>query len=81
MAEKDGLLSLVEVKCRATLAVAATCLTPRQQGRLLSACDIILAEHPDWGVNGVRLDLLLVDPAGRARRITDAFRLGDPFGG
>jgi putative endonuclease len=78
VAEKAGVLSIIEVKSRATLAEAAVALTSRQQTRLLGACEIILAEHPDWGVNGVRFDVLLVNPVGQVRRITDAFRLGDP---
>jgi putative endonuclease len=77
VAEKAGVLSIVEVKSRPTLAEAASCLTVRQQTRLLGACDLILAENPDWGVNGVRFDVLVVNPAGQVRRIADAFRLGD----
>ncbi len=77
IAEKAGILSIVEVKCRPTLAQAAIALTARQQSRLLAACEIILAQHADWGAQGVRFDILLVDPAGKVRRITDAFRAGD----
>ena len=58
LAERDGLLAIVEVKARPTLADAA----------------IVLAEHPDWGANGVRFDVLVVDAAGTVRRIADAFR-------
>ncbi len=77
VAEKAGILSIIEVKSRPTLADAATALTVRQQCRLVGACEIILGEHPEWGARGVRFDVLLVDPAGRVRRIADAFRLGD----
>jgi putative endonuclease len=63
VAEKAGLLSIVEVKCRPTLAEAAIALTIRQQARLLAACEIILAQHPEWGVNGVRFDVVVVNPA------------------
>ena len=77
VAEKAGILSIIEVKTRPSLAEAATALTNRQQSRLLAACEIILSQHPDWGANGVRFDVLLVDPAGQVRRIADAFRLGD----
>jgi|tagenome__1003787_1003787.scaffolds.fasta_scaffold19097486_1 putative endonuclease len=77
VAEKAGVLAIIEVKSRPTLAEAATALSVRQQNRLLGACEIILGEHPDWGVNGVRFDILVVDKAGRVRRIADAFRLGD----
>ncbi|MGE0223761.1 MAG: YraN family protein [Acetobacteraceae bacterium] len=74
VAERAGVLAIVEVKARPRLADAACALSPRQQARLLAAADIILGEHPDWGANGVRFDMLLVDAAGRVRRIADAFR-------
>jgi putative endonuclease len=77
VAEKAGILAIIEVKSRPTLAEAAVALSLRQQNRLLAVCEIILAEHPDWGVNGVRFDILVVDRVGRVRRIADAFRLGD----
>jgi putative endonuclease len=77
VAEKAGILSIIEVKSRPTLAEAAMALTVRQQSRLVGACEIILGQHPDWGANGVRFDILVVDQAGRVRRIADAFRLGD----
>jgi putative endonuclease len=74
VAQKDGLLAIVEVKARPSLADAAASLSNRQQARLISATEIILANHPDWGSEGVRFDLLLVDAAGVVRRIADAFR-------
>jgi putative endonuclease len=75
LAERDGILAIVEVKARPTLADAAAALSQRQQARLLAAAEIVLATHPDWGVEGVRFDLLLVDAAGAVRRISDAFRV------
>ena len=77
VAEKAGILSIIEVKSRQTLAEAAVALTMRQQSRLVGACEIILARHPEWGVNGVRFDVLVVDPTGQVRRIADAFRSDD----
>ena len=76
LAEKDGLLAIVEVKARASLAGAAAALAPRQQARLMAAADLVLAAHPDWGRAGVRFDVLLVDAAGTVRRVADAFRAG-----
>jgi putative endonuclease len=73
--EKDGLLAMVEVKHRPTLAGAAAALGPRQRARLLAAAEILLAENPGWGRAGVRFDVLVVDAAGAVRRIADAFRL------
>jgi putative endonuclease len=77
LAERAGMLAIVEVKARPNLADAAAAVSPRQRTRLLAAADIILADHPDWGSAGVRFDVLLVDAIGRVRRIADAFRLGD----
>ncbi|HEX4259657.1 MAG TPA: YraN family protein [Acetobacteraceae bacterium] len=74
IAERDGLLAFVEVKARADLATAAAALGPRQRARLMAAAEIVLAAHPAWGRAGVRFDVLLVDAAGRVRRIADAFR-------
>jgi putative endonuclease len=76
VADRDGLLAIVEVKARPTLADAAFALTPRQQARLLAAGEAVLAEHPEWGTRGVRFDVLLVDQEGAVRRIADAFRQG-----
>ncbi len=73
-AEKDGLLAFVEVKARPSLSRAAEALSTRQRTRLVAAADIVLAANPDWGANGVRFDLLVVDAAGVVRRIADAFR-------
>ena len=78
VAERGGILAIIEVKARPTLAAAAIALTDRQRTRLLGACDIILGEHPDWGPNGVRFDIIVVDLVGRVRRIADAFRGGYP---
>jgi putative endonuclease len=74
VAQKDGLLAIVEVKARPRLADAAASLSDRQRARMISAAEIILANNPDWGPQGVRFDLLLVDAAGVVRRIADAFR-------
>lgn len=74
IAERHGLLAIVEVKARPTLTDAATAVTDRQRLRLIAATDLVLSDHPDWGAAGVRFDLILVDQAGRVRRIADAFR-------
>ena len=74
VAEREGLLALVEVKARASLTNAALALGPRQRARLLAAAAIVAAEHPAWGRAGMRFDVMLVDAAGRVRRVADAFR-------
>jgi putative endonuclease len=74
-AELDGLLAIIEVKQRLTLADAAASVSPRQRARLIGAAEILLAAHPEWGRTGVRFDMMLVDAAGMVRRVADAFRL------
>ena len=75
VAEREGLLAFVEVKARATLTDAAFALGPAQRARLLRAGECWMATNPGHGEAGVRFDVLLVDAAGRVRRIADAFRL------
>ncbi len=77
VAERDGLLALVEVKRRRSLVEAAYALGARQRARLLAAAAVMLAANPGWGAAGVRFDVIVVDAAGRVRRIADAFRAGD----
>ncbi len=76
VAERDGLLAIVEVKARASLAEAAASLGPGQRRRLAAAAEQVLAAHPGWGAAGVRFDVIVVDAEGRVRRIRDAFRPG-----
>lgn len=75
VAEKDGLLAVIEVKARPRLADAAWALSARQRGRLIRAAEILLARNPGWGKAGVRFDVLLVGRVGDVRRIADAFRV------
>jgi putative endonuclease len=75
VAQKNGVVAFVEVKSRPTLAGAAASLGGRQQSRILAAAEILLADNPDWGLAGVRFDVLLVDGQRRVRRVADAFRL------
>jgi putative endonuclease len=72
--ERNGLLVFVEVKARPTLAEAALALAPRQQARLVAAANAWLAANSGHGAAGMRFDVLVVDAAGRVRRIADAFR-------
>ncbi len=80
VAERSGLLAIVEVKARPTLAEAAFALSQRQRTRLLAAAEILLGENSGWGRAGIRFDVLLVDGSGRVRRIADAFRREAPEG-
>jgi putative endonuclease len=77
VAERDGLLAFIEVKARPSLSEAAFALGPRQRARLVAAAECWVAEHPDHGAAGMRFDVVIVAADGTARRIADAFRLGD----
>ncbi len=75
VAERKGLLAIIEVKRRALLADAVRALGARQRARLIAAGEVLLAANPGWGAAGVRFDVLLVDAQGAVRRIADAFRV------
>ena len=47
---------------------------PAAEANVLRTAEILRAEHPDWGTNGVRFDVIVVDAAGAVRRIANAFR-------
>lgn len=67
-------LLVVEVKQRACLADAAASLSHRQAQRLLAATEWMLMTHPQWQRAETRIDLMLFDQSGNARRIRDALR-------
>ena len=73
VAATPHLLVFAEVKQRPTLTEAAAALGPRQKARLLAAAECLLAAHPGWAREAIRFDVLLVDAAGRVRRVADAF--------
>lgn len=74
---RDDLVAVVEVKARATAAMAARSLTRRQRLRLVAAAELLLARHPEWASFGFRFDLVVLGADGRPYRIADAFRVGD----
>ncbi len=77
VAEREGLLAFVEVKARASLSEAALALGARQRARLVAAAECWLAANPGHGAAGMRFDVVIVAADGTARRIVDAFRVGD----
>jgi putative endonuclease len=40
----------------------------------MAAAECLLAANPTWSRLSIRFDVLLVDNAGRVRRVADAFR-------
>ncbi len=68
------MLTFNEVKARPSKAAAVAVLTARQQRRIWNAGDLLLQQHPEWGDNEVRYDLLLVDAADRVHRLPNAIQ-------
>lgn len=77
VAERDGLVAFVEVKARPSLSEAAIALGARQRARLVAAAECWVAANPGHGAAGMRFDVVIVAADGTARRIADAFRVGD----
>jgi putative endonuclease len=75
---RAALIAFVEVKARASLCDAACALSRKQRNRLAGAAEILLGQNPHWSTRDLRFDLVLLDRAGRMRRIADAFRAEDP---
>lgn len=72
-----SLIAFIEVKARPVLSEAAQALSARQRRRLLGAAAILIDRHTHWSNYDFRFDLILMDDAGRLRRIANAFRIGD----
>jgi putative endonuclease len=62
----------VEVKQSATHDQAANHITPRQIGRIVSAAEEFLAREPAGLATDMRLDVALVDGAGRLQIVENA---------
>ena len=73
VALKNGELSFIEVKKRATYAHAAEAISERQRHRIMKAAECLLAIHPEWIYDTVVFDAILVDETGAPRRIRNAF--------
>lgn len=59
---RGGVLAVVEVKTRGSLAEAAASIRPEQQARIRRAAEWLLADRPDLARLAVRFDAVLVSP-------------------
>lgn len=62
LARRGGVLAVVEVKRRATIAAALEALGPWQRRRLLAAAQVLAARRPSLAGLDVRLDLFAFAP-------------------
>lgn len=67
LARRGKVLAVVEVKSRATLDQALTCLTTKQYERLLSAGRSLLRQRPSLAGHVLRIDMVALAP-GRVPR-------------
>lgn len=74
LALKRGVLAVVEVKRRTTLAAALEAVRPNQRERLRRAAAQIASRRPALKDATVRLDLFAIAPGRRPRHIPDAWR-------
>jgi putative endonuclease len=74
LAAKDGVVAVVEVKRRRTLAEALEAVSWRQRRRLAGAARSIAGRRPDLAGAPVRVDLIALAPGRLPRHIRDAWR-------
>ncbi len=73
VARRGGLLALVEVKRRESLAAAAEAIRPAQRRRIQRAAEAYLMENPAFQGLDVRFDAVLLAPWRLPRHIPSAW--------
>jgi putative endonuclease len=80
LARRGGVLVVVEVKARASLAACHETVTPWKQQRLARAAEAVLAGHGKFAglaagdIDTIRFDVVWVAPRHWPRHIKDAWR-------
>lgn len=74
LAVREGVVAVVEVKRRRTLAEALEAVSWAQRRRLAAAARSIAAGRPELAAAPVRLDLIALAPGRLPRHIRDAWR-------
>ena len=78
VARRRGVLAIVEVKRRPSLAAGLEAITARQRRRLARAAQAYQAQRPALGGLALRFDVIVVLPHGRVRHILGAWRPDSP---
>lgn len=71
---KDNLLVFTEVKARQQKPDGLYAITPRQQGRIIAATEIFLAEHSEYKNHAIRFDAVICTTVDDIHHIPDAWR-------
>ena len=74
LAQKAGVVAVIEVKRRSDIATAVDCVSWRQRDRLRRAAESLTGRRPDLIGLPIRLDLIALAPGRRPRHIHDAWR-------
>jgi putative endonuclease len=76
VAERRGVLAIVEVKARGTLDLALAAVSTSQRRRLARAALLFVAARPRLAGHAVRFDLMHVRPRAWPRHLEDAWPVG-----
>jgi putative endonuclease len=74
VARRGGVLAMIEVKARPTLAEAAESIGPRQRLRIRRAAEAFLGTRPGLAGLTVRFDAMLLAPGRLPVHLADAWR-------
>lgn len=74
VARRGGILAIVEVKHRGTVASAGEAIGARQQRRVRRAAEMFLQRHPDLAGLQLRFDAMLLTPRQLPRHLKDAWQ-------
>ena len=74
LAQKAGVVAVIEVKRRTDIGTALDSVTWRQRERLRRAAESLTQRRPDLIGLPIRLDLIALAPGRRPRHIHDAWR-------
>jgi putative endonuclease len=74
VAQRRGVLAIVEVKLRADVDRAVAAILPRQRRRIIRAAAAFLATRPDLARLAPRFDVMLVTPRRPPQHLLDAWR-------
>ena len=76
LAQKSGILAVVEVKRRTSLERALEAVTPDQRQRLMRAATTLAARRPSLAGLSVRLDLMAMAPGRWPQHVENAWPAG-----
>jgi putative endonuclease len=75
LAQRGGVLAVIEVKSRGEIGNAALALAPRQRRRIARAAEAFLLSRPDLARLDLRFDLMLVAPLRLPKHWRGAWRV------